>query len=223
MLARHLVTTFIPPSTRTLAHSFCLLCLQSAWDVYPHLPAPPCNWWLLLPLSWKISCSCFCCSLVAVSIHVVVPRNKNPQGHPCLRMTNFKHSLLVRGQPSLPWKPIRDSSKWPGKIMSGFGMQNLVISLGLSTGMTSMEFILSEKGLLLAVEPLLSNSAMEYRSTFIPNLHRCPSRQAVILLCWYRCITCMHCGYLYCFCSLWNSDGQSPKNWQVSHFHPLFF
>lgn len=75
MLARHLVTTFIPQSTRTLAHSFCVLCLQSAWDVRPHLPALPCNWWLLLSLSWKFSCPCFCCSLVAVSNHVVVPRN----------------------------------------------------------------------------------------------------------------------------------------------------
>lgn len=98
-------------------------------------------------------------------------------------MTNFKHSLLVRGQLRPPWKSIRDSSKWPGKIMSGFGMKNLVLSLGLSTGMTSTEFIPSAKGLLLAMEPLLSNPAMEYRSTFIPNLHRCPSRQAVILQC----------------------------------------
>lgn len=68
----------------------------------------------------------------------------------------------------LPWKSIRDSSKWPGKIMSGFGMKNLVISLGLSTGVTSTEFILSAPGLKLAVEPLLSNPVMEYRSAFFP-------------------------------------------------------
>lgn len=139
-------------------------------------------------------------------------------------MTNFKHSLLVRGQLRPPWKPIRDSSKRPGKIMSGFGMRNLVVSLGLPTGMASTEFILSAKGLLLAVEPLLSNPATEYRSTFIPNLHRCPPppRPGKLWFSYvdYRCATRVHCGYLYCFCGLWNSDGQSPKNWQVSHCQP---
>lgn len=61
-------------------------------------------------------------------------------------------------------------------------MKNLVISLGLSTGMTSTEFILSVRGLLLAVDPLLSNPGMEYRSTLSPKLHWCLFLPAIILL-----------------------------------------
>jgi hypothetical protein len=36
------------------------------------------------------------------------------------RMIIFKHSLLMGSQPRLPWKSIRDSSKLPAEIMSGW-------------------------------------------------------------------------------------------------------
>lgn len=48
-----------------------MACLESL----PDLPIPPCNWRLLLPLSWNFSCLCFCRSLVTVSNHPLVPRN----------------------------------------------------------------------------------------------------------------------------------------------------
>lgn len=76
-------------------------------------------------------------------------------------MTSFKHSLLSRSQLRLPWKSIRDDSKWPGKILSGSEMKNSVLSLGLSTGIDSTELILLERGLLLEVEILLRNPVME--------------------------------------------------------------
>lgn len=47
------------------------------------------------------------------------------------RMIIFKHSLLMGSQPRLPWKSIRDSSKLPAEIMSGFNMKTVVILLGL--------------------------------------------------------------------------------------------
>lgn len=47
------------------------------------------------------------------------------------RMIISKHSLLVGSQSRLPWKSIRDNSKLPGKIMSGFNMKDLVMLLGL--------------------------------------------------------------------------------------------
>lgn len=120
------------------------------------------------------------------------------------RMIIFKHSLLMGSQPRLPWKSIRDSSKLPAEIMSGWthawagsidsedlltGSIGLMLGLHLLTVWTgSIDSedlngipVLPQKGLLLSeFGELSSYTSSNKRSAFTFKLYYFYS----ILSCW---------------------------------------